>query len=121
MQLQLERFFPIADTNAEMQFLDQRIRFLVEVLTQPWVLTEGEIKRLQIDAEEEEERIEEEQERARKRQRKRVEREERHQRQIQKMWEREERAREKEAVSCQNAGRRVMRGLEKRKRVRGEV
>lgn len=120
-QLQLERFFPIADTNTEMQFLDQRIRFLVEVLTLPWVLTEEETKQLKVEAEEEEERIEQEQERARKRQRKRVEREERHQRQIQKMWGREERAREKEAISCQDAGRRVMRELEKRKRVRRDV
>ncbi|TPR09400.1 Peroxisomal membrane anchor protein (Pex14p) conserved region family protein [Aspergillus niger] len=35
-QLQLERVFPVRDTNAEMRFLDQRSRFLVEVLDVPW-------------------------------------------------------------------------------------
>ena len=118
MQLQLERVFAVPDTNAEMHFLDQRTRFLVEVLSVPWVLSGEEIVRLRRDAEEEDERVEEEQERVRKRQRKRVEREERDQRRIQKLWEREERAREKEAVSCQDAGLRVMRDLEGRKRGR---
>ena len=115
MQLQLERVFAVPDTNAEVHFLDQRIRFLVEVLSVSWVLTGEEIERLRRDAEEEDERVEEEQERARKRQRKKVEREERDQRRIQKLWEREEKAREKEAVSCQDAGLRVMRELEGRK------
>lgn len=120
MQLQLERFFPVPDTNAEMQFLDHRTRFLVEVLLVPWVLTEDEIAQLRTEAEEEQERIEEERERIRRRHRKRLEREEKDQRRIQKMYEREERLREKEAVSCQDAGRRVMRELEKKKRVRDE-
>lgn len=115
IQLQLERVFGVPDTNAEVRFLDQRIRFLVEVLSVPWVLTREEIERLRRDAEEEDERVEEEQERARKRQRKKVEREERDQRRIQKLWEREERVREKEAVFCQDAGLRVMRELEGRK------
>ena len=116
MQLQLERVFAVPDTNAEVHFLDQRIRFLVEVLSVPWVLTREEIERLRRDAEEEDKRVEEEQERARKRQRKKVEREERDQRRIQKLWEREERVREKEAVFCQGAGLRVMRELEGRRR-----
>lgn len=120
MQLNLERFFPVPDTNAEMQFLDQRIRFLVEILWVPWVLSEDEIAQLRMEAEEEQERLEEEQDRIRRRHRKRVEREERDQRRIHKLWEREERLREKEAASCQVAGKRVMRELEKRKRIREE-
>lgn len=120
MQLNLERFFPVPDTNAEMQFLDQRIRFLVEVLWMPWVLTEEEIVQLGTEAEEEQERLGEEQDRIRRRHRKRVEREERDQRRIQKLWEREERLREKEAASCQVAGKRVMWELEKKKRTREE-
>lgn len=120
MQLNLERFFPVPDTNAEMQFLDQRIRFLVEVLWVPWVLSEDEIAQLRTEAEEEQERLEEEQDRIRRRHRKRVEREERDQRRIQKLWEREERLREKEAASCQAAGRKIMRELETRKRLREE-
>lgn len=118
MQLHLERFFPIPDTNAEIRFLGQRIRFLVEVLSVPWVLSEEEIAGLHREAEHEEERVEEEQERERRRQRKRVEREERDQMRIQRMWEREERAREKDAVSCQDAGRRVMWELERKRRRR---
>lgn len=120
MQLNLERFFPVPDTNAEIQFLDQRIRVLVEVLWVPWVLSEDEIVQLRTEAEEKQERLEEEQDRIRKKHRKRAEREERDQRRIQKLWEREERLREKEAVSCQAAGRKIMRDLETRKRVREE-
>ena len=118
MQLHLERFFPIPDTNAEMRFLSQRIRFLVEVLSVPWVLSEEEITGLHHEAEHEEERVELELEQEQRRRRKRVEREERDQRRIQRMWEKEEKAREKDAVSCQDAGRRVMWELERRKRLR---
>ncbi|PKX99122.1 OB-fold domain-containing protein [Aspergillus novofumigatus IBT 16806] len=116
MQLQLERFFLIRDTAAEMRFVDQRSRYLVEVLTVPWELTGEEVERLRLEAEAEEEQAEEEQERARRRHRKRAEREEKDQRRIQRMWEREEQFREKEAVLCQEAGRRAMHAI-KRKRV----
>ncbi|RHZ57086.1 OB-fold domain-containing protein [Aspergillus thermomutatus] len=116
MQLQLERFFLIRDTNAEMRFVDQRSRFLVEVLTVPWQLTGEEVERLRLEAEAEAEQVEEEQERARRRHRKRVEREEKDQHRIQRLWEREEQLREKEAIQCQEAGRRAMRYIQ-RKRV----
>ncbi|KAI9934995.1 hypothetical protein AWENTII_005456 [Aspergillus wentii] len=118
MQLQLERFFAVPDTNAEMQFLDQRIRFLVDVLSTPWYLSDEEIDQLRLAAEEEEERVEGERERALKRQRRRAEREEKDQRRIQRMWEAEERKREKEASSVKDAGLRVMRDIEMRKRAR---
>ena len=95
-------------------------RFLKIFLWVPWVLSGEEIAQLRTDAEEEQERLEEEQDRIRRRHRKRAEREERDQRQIQKLWEREERLREKEAASCQVAGKRIMRELEKRKRTREE-
>ncbi|RHZ58809.1 hypothetical protein CDV55_103306 [Aspergillus turcosus] len=109
MQLQLERFFLVRDTAAEMRFVDQRSRYLVEVLTVPWQLTGEEVERLRLEAEAEEEQAEEEQERARRRHRKRAEREEKDQRRIQRLWEREEQLREKEAVLCREAGRRAMR------------
>jgi hypothetical protein len=115
MQLQLERFFLVRDTAAEMRFVDQRSRFLVEVLTVPWQLTGEEVERLRREAEAEEERAEEEQERARRRQRKRAEREEKDQRRIQRLWEREEQLREKEAVVCREAGRRAMSGIQRRR------
>lgn len=116
MQLQLERFFLIRNTAAEMRFVDQRSGYLVEVLTVPWELTGEEVEQLRLEAEAEEEQAEKEQERARRRLRRRVEREEKDQRRIQRMWEREEQFREKEAVLCQEAGRRAMRAIQ-RKRV----
>ncbi|OOF99436.1 hypothetical protein ASPCADRAFT_126353 [Aspergillus carbonarius ITEM 5010] len=119
IQLQLERFFIIRDINIEMRFVDQRSRFLVEVLSVPWRLGGEEVERLRGEMEEEEERVEEEQERVRRRERRRVEREERDARRIQRVWEREERVRAKEAGCCRDAGVRVMREIEKRRGVGG--
>ncbi|KAE8355309.1 hypothetical protein BDV28DRAFT_129323 [Aspergillus coremiiformis] len=115
MQIQLERVSAIRDTNAEMRFLDQRSRYLVEVLSVPWRLPEVEIERLRYEADEEEERLEEEQERIKRRQRRRIEREEKDQRRIEKLWEREERQRAKEARYCRDAGAKFMRDVEERK------
>ncbi|KAK1143473.1 hypothetical protein N8T08_006279 [Aspergillus melleus] len=114
VQLQLERVFVVRDTSAEMRFLDQCCRFLVEVLAVPWRLGEHEIMQLRVEADEEEEKIEEEQARMKKRQRKRLEREEKDQRRIQKLWEHEERNREKEAVICKDAGAKTMYEIRKR-------
>lgn len=97
MQLQLERVFPVPDTNAEMRFIDQRLRYLVEVLSVPWWLGVDDVERLREEAEEEDERVGEEQDRVRRRARRKAEREERDQRRIWKMWETQERAREREA------------------------
>lgn len=116
-QLHLERIFPIADTNAEMRFLDQRTRVLVEVLSVPWELSSGEVSELHRQSLVQETRVAEEQEQVRKRQRRRVEREERDQRRIQRLWEREEVDREREALSCRDAGRKVMLELGRRRRV----
>ncbi|PYH99606.1 hypothetical protein BO71DRAFT_479294 [Aspergillus ellipticus CBS 707.79] len=110
VQLNLERMFLVRDTNTEMRFVDQRSRFLVEVLAVPWwVGGAEEVERLRGEAEEEEERVVEEQERLRRRQRRREEREERDRRRIMREWEREERGREKEAGWCRDEGGRVMR------------
>ncbi|KAH8427538.1 OB-fold domain-containing protein [Aspergillus melleus] len=114
VQLQLERVFVVRGTSAEMRFLDQCCRFLVEVLAVPWRLGEDEIMQLRVEADEEEEKIEEEQARMKKRQRKRLEREEKDQRRIQKLWEHEERNREKEAVICKDAGAKTMYEIRKR-------
>ncbi|KAF5867027.1 hypothetical protein ETB97_006873 [Aspergillus alliaceus] len=115
MQVQLERVSVIQDTNAEMRFLDQRSRHLVEVLSVPWSLTEEEMVKLRYEADEEEERLEEEQEKIKRRQRRRIEREEKDQRRIQKLWEREEKQRAKEALYCRDAGARFMRDFKERK------
>lgn len=115
MQLQLERVFLVRDTSAEMRFLDQTCRFLVEVLAVPWRLAEEEVVQLRAEADEEEGRVEEEQARMKKRQRRRLEREEKDQRRIQKLWEHEERSREREAVRCKDAGVMAMHEIQKRR------
>ncbi|EAW14166.1 OB-fold domain-containing protein [Aspergillus clavatus NRRL 1] len=117
MQVQLERFAVIRDTNAEMRFLDLRCRYLVEVLAVPWRLEGEEVARLRVEADAEEERLEEEQEQARRRQRRRAERDERDERRIRKMWEREEREREKAAVAGREAGLEVMREVQRNRSV----
>ena len=65
-----------------MQFLDARLRFLIEVLSVPWVLTDEEIETLRDDAEKGDERALEDKRRAERAARKKIEREERHARAI---------------------------------------
>ncbi|RAH59594.1 hypothetical protein BO85DRAFT_476258 [Aspergillus piperis CBS 112811] len=109
-QLQLERVFPVRDTNAEMRFVDQRSRCLVEVLDVPWRLGREEVERLRGEVEVGGEDggvgvgVDEEEERGRRRKRRREEREERDRRRIWKMWEREERGREREAEQKRKEG-----------------
>lgn len=115
MQLNLERFTLIRDTNAEMQFVDERLRFLVEVLAVPWVLLDEEIEQLRAEAERGDLKAIEERERAEKRVKRRAEREERDYRHIQKRYEREERKRAKEAGVCKEDGVNVMRDIRRKK------
>ena len=115
MQLQLERFTLVGDTNAEMQFLDERLRFFVEVLSVPWVLSEAEIKQLREDAEQGDLEAVERRRRAEGRVKRRVEREERDQRHIRRRYEKEERRRDKEAIACQKEGMRVMEDIRRRR------
>ncbi|KAL6235212.1 hypothetical protein BDW75DRAFT_230498 [Aspergillus navahoensis] len=116
-QIQLERFFPVLDTKAEMRFLEARLRFLVEVLSVPWALGEGEIESLRAQADEEERRVEEAQARYRRRVRKRAEREERERRRVEKLWEQEEVNREREGRVAREAGRVYMLEIERRNRL----
>lgn len=111
MQLQLERFTFVPDTNAEMRFVEERSQFLVEVLSVPWVLAEAEIERLRVEEEEDGLRVAEERRRAERRARRREEREERDQRYLLKRYEREERRRAKEAFVCQKEGRRAVQDM----------
>ncbi|KAI9371273.1 hypothetical protein BJX61DRAFT_37198 [Aspergillus egyptiacus] len=113
VQVQLERFFSVVDTTAEMRFLEARCRFLVEVLSVPWVLDGEDIERLRREADEEERRVEEEQARVRRRGRRREEREERQRRKIEKGWEREEEMREREARVAREVGREFMLQVQK--------
>ncbi|KAL4910045.1 hypothetical protein BDW74DRAFT_144313 [Aspergillus multicolor] len=114
-QVQLERFFPVPDTKAEMRFVEARMRFLVEVLSVPWALDEEDIEGLRVQADEEERKIEEEQERHKRRGRKRAEREERERRRAQKLWEQEEIIRDKEGETAREAGLEYMMEIERRR------
>lgn len=108
MQMNLERFTIVHDTNSEMQFVDERLRFLVEVLSVPWFLLDEEIEGLRREAERGGLEVAEERRRAEKRVRMRAEREERDQRHIQKRYEKEERKRAKGAGVCKEDGMKVM-------------
>ena len=72
IQIQLERYFLVPDTTTEMRFVDQRVRFLVEVLSVPWGLMDGEVERLRVEADEEEVRCEGERRKGEKRRRRRA-------------------------------------------------
>lgn len=115
MQLNLERFTLIRDTNAEMQFIDERLQFLVEVLAVPWVLSDEEIEQLREEAERGDAKAIEDRQRAEQRVKRRAEREERDYRHIQKRYEREERRRAKEAVVCKEDGVNVMRDIRRKR------
>ncbi|CEL00601.1 hypothetical protein ASPCAL00199 [Aspergillus calidoustus] len=122
MQVNLERFFPVPDTAAEMRFVEARCRFYLEVLSTPWFVSEGDIETLRLEADEEGEKIEEEQARARRRARRRVEREEKERLKIERAWDREEASREKDARRAREAGGELLRELEaKRKRGRDRM
>lgn len=115
MQLNLERFTLIRDTNAEMQFVDERLQFLVDVLAVPWVLRDEEIEQLRAEAEKGDLKAIEERQRAERRVKRRAEQEERDYRHIQKRYAREERKRAKEAVVCKEDGVNFMRDIRRRK------
>ncbi|KAJ5595924.1 hypothetical protein N7450_002382 [Penicillium hetheringtonii] len=115
MQMNLERFSIIHDTNAEMQFIDERLRFLVDVLSIPWVLTDEEVDALRIRALKDDFDLDEERKRAEKRGKRRLEMEERDQRYIQRKYEKEERKRAKVAGICKEDGVKIMRDIRKRR------
>ncbi|KAJ5125566.1 hypothetical protein N7448_004886 [Penicillium atrosanguineum] len=115
MQLQLERFVLVSDTNAEMQFVDERVRFLVDVLSVPWMLLEEEIEQLRLEAEQGDIKAIEERKRVARRNKRRMEREARDQRHIQKRYEKEEKIRAKEAFVCKEDGERVMQDIRQKR------
>jgi hypothetical protein len=115
MQLNLERFTLIRDTNAEMSFIDERLQFLVEVLAVPWVLSDEEIEQLRAEAERGDAKAIEDRQRAEQRVKRRAEREERDYRHIQKRYAREEKRRAKEVVVCKEDGVNVMRDIRQKR------
>ncbi|EEP81599.1 predicted protein [Uncinocarpus reesii 1704] len=109
LQLHLERYVLLHDTNAEVQFWQERTRYFVQVLSVPWVLSAEEVERLRReDVREEEEKRRKKQEREmsrHRRERKVVEREERDRMRIERRYEREEVLRRKYAERCREENR----------------
>lgn len=115
MQLVLERFSIVRETNEEMRFLDERLHFLVEVLREPWVLSGEEVEGLRREAEGEASRAGVERLRARERVKRKAEKEEKDLRRIMRRYESDERRREREAVLCREEGAELMDDIRKRK------
>ncbi|GAD93418.1 OB-fold nucleic acid binding domain-containing protein [Paecilomyces variotii No. 5] len=97
VQVQLERFTLLRDTNSEMHFWDEQSRFLVDVLSVPWTLEPEEVDQLRREADEEEDRIVRARKRLEQRRRKAARKEQRDKIRIQKRWERDEKLRREEA------------------------
>ncbi|KAJ5923726.1 hypothetical protein N7454_008971 [Penicillium verhagenii] len=116
MQLHLERFTVLRDTNAEMQFVFERLQFFVETLNVPWVLGEEEVEELRVEGHEAALREVEEREKALRKIKRKAEREEKDERHIARRYRVEEREREKDAGACREDGIRVMREIWERKR-----
>lgn len=106
MQVILERYTILPDTNAEIRFWDERTRYLVDVLSVPWSLSADEIAHLRREAEEDERKADRAQRRAQEKKKRLAEREEKDRRRIQQRWEREEKLRERQAALCREANRR---------------
>lgn len=114
-ELKMERFTVLRDTNAEMEFLEERLRALLG-LSVPWVLSEEEVEELRREGEEGNVRAREEREKNERRLKRRIEREERDAKKILKMYRDEEAQMEKEAGVCRDKGVAIMRAIEERKR-----
>lgn len=108
LQLEVERLAVLADTNAEMGFVDQRMRYLVDVLSAPWRLEPDEIEQLRRGAAHDELQLETHRTRLRDKQSRRCRRERRIERELLRRWDAEEVLREKEAAKARDAGRRFM-------------
>ena len=111
LQLHLERYVLVQDTNSEMEFLEQRTRFLVDVLCVPWELGEDEIEWLRRKCEEEDlkklKRKRAKEQRIARAVRKEAEREERYRLRIERQYAKEEILRQKLAEKCAEVSRRV--------------
>ena len=116
MQLQLERFFPVPDTTVELRFLADRMQYLADVLSVPWMLTDEEVEQLRLETENDVKKFDGNRKRKERQVRKRVEREEKDHRRIVRAYEAEERKREKEAKRCREAGKELMTDIKKRRR-----
>lgn len=85
------------DTAAEIRFWNERARFLIDVLSEPWSLTNEEIEALRQQARIEERAAVKEKYKMQERKKRWEERERKYHRRIVRRWEAEEKLREKES------------------------
>lgn len=114
-QVSLERFTIVKTMGEEVRFWEERSRFLVDVLSVPWVVGEGEVRRLRKEAEsgsgggarggdwKRDRDRDEGQGKELERKRRREEREERDRLRIERRYAREEQVRHKLAMRCRAA------------------
>lgn len=110
-QLHLERYVVLSDTNVEVQFWEERTRFLVDVLCAPWVLSDEEVHRLKKECGEDEKsqmkrKISKEKKMERS-VRKAAGREEKDRLRIERRYAREEKTRQKLITECAETSRGV--------------
>ncbi|OKL61303.1 hypothetical protein UA08_03209 [Talaromyces atroroseus] len=105
-QVILERFWVLCDTSAEIKFWNERSRFLMDVLSKPWCLTEDEIASLRQQARVEQGRAMKERQRMQERKKRLEGREQRYQRRIVRRWQAEEKLREKESERVRESNKR---------------
>ncbi|KAK2746810.1 hypothetical protein FQN57_002852 [Myotisia sp. PD_48] len=118
-QLHLERYQVIPDLNAEVQFWEEKTRFMVDVLNLPWRLTDEEVRKLKAEwlmAEEKKKQRKawREKERARRDRRlaqKKVEDE----KLIERRYLSDEETRERFAEECREASRKFQKKIQRRK------
>lgn len=115
MQVVLERFWVLRETNAEVKFWNERARFLVDVLSVPWSLTPEIIEALRRRAHDEETDVARDRRRVVEKQRRLEEREGKDYRRIMKRWDKEEKLREKEAEWITESNKRLEARLAKKK------
>lgn len=115
MQVVLERFWVLRETNAEVKFWNERARFLVDVLSVPWSLTPEIVEALRRQARNEETDNARDRRRVVERQRRLEEREKKDYRRIMKRWDKEEKLREKEAEWITESNKRLEARLAKKK------
>lgn len=108
-QIQLEQIEVVPDTNAEVHFWAQRVKFQLEVLSKPWSLTSQEQVRLREAARGEDETKRAHILKSREREAALLAREERHAENIARHYEGEEVRRKEAAEAARQAGRMLVR------------
>ncbi|PCG93298.1 hypothetical protein PENOC_088330 [Penicillium occitanis (nom. inval.)] len=111
MTVILERFWPLAETNLEIKFWNERSRFLMDVLSKPWRLSADEIEELRKQAQSQERKVIRDRQRKQERQKRVQEREEKYHRRIMRRWEAEEKVRKAEEVRVRLDNKRLEKWL----------